>query len=275
MRNGCLVGMAFVLVAAVVMFGCGSSKPINPAGAGGSAAGPDGASEAADNGGAGGGTETGGGHALRFDGVNDQIVFPTGGASEQSYTAEVWFRSTVTTGMLVEVFSTNGADRSLYLKDGSVCFYVFTPAYSETCSTSTTLNDGTWHHAAGVLGAGGQNLYVDGAPARSATAVTSSAFVTDTKLRAGYGYIGPNGPRVYFAGDLDEIRLWNVERTASEIATARATNIDPATAGLQGYWKLDGEGTLSAARDATPNGYDGPLTGFALNPSPWVTPGAF
>jgi len=230
------------------------------------------------SGGNGGGSAgSAGNHALRFDGASDQVAFPTGGADEHAYTVELWFRSAAMTGMLVEVFSTTdgGADRSLYLKNGAVCFYVFTPAYSELCTTSTTLNDGAWHHAAGVLGTNGQHLYVDGAPEASAAGVTSSAFTTDTELRAGYGYIGPNGPLIHLAGDLDEIRLWNAERTAGEIAAARATEINPATTGLQGYWKLDDGGTSTTARDATAHGYDGTLMGFTFTPSPWVTPGAF
>jgi hypothetical protein len=214
-------------------------------------------------------------HALRFDGVGSLVVFPTGGADEHAFTAEVWFKTDAPTGMLVEVFATSGADRSLYLKSGAVCFYVFTPAYSELCTASTSLNDGVWHHAAGVLGANGQHLYVDGAEKGSAANVTSSAFDFDMAFRAGYGHIGPNGALVYFAGELDEIRLWSTERAAADIAAARATAIDPATAGLQGYWKLDESGASTTAKDATSHGYDGTLMSFKVDPSPWVTPGAF
>jgi hypothetical protein len=268
----------------------GSSKPLMTQGSGGTSGGAGGADGlAGDQGGSGGSAGTGGSggvggsggsaanvnHALRFDGLADEVVFPTGGADEHAFTVELWFKTDAPTGMLVEVFANTGADRSLYLKSGAVCFYVFTPAFSELCTASTPLNDGAWHHAAGVLGANGQHLYIDGAEQGSAPAVTSSAFDFDMSFRAGYGYIGPNGDLVHFAGVLDEIRLWSTERAATDIAAARATEIDPATAGLQGYWKLDDGGASTKAKDATSHGYDGTLMGFKTDPSPWTTPGAF
>jgi hypothetical protein len=253
---------------------------VGTAGQGGSGGGAGAAGGQGGSGGAGGtggsaGATGGGNHALRFDGIGDVVVFPTGGADEHAFTEEVWFKTDAPTGMLLEVFATAGADRSLYLKGGAVCFYVYTPAFSELCTASTSLNDGVWHHAAGVLGANGQHLYVDGTEKASALSVTSSAFDFDMSFRAGFGYIGPNGPMVHFAGQLDEIRLWTTARLAAEIAEARTIELDPATPGLQGYWKLDDGGASITAKDATSHGYDGVLMNFQVDPSPWVTPGAF
>jgi hypothetical protein len=285
-----------VMLLNVLGLGCGSSSTPLPShgsagnsggsgGVGGTSGGQGGSGANAGNGGAGGSGGSGGAgggagaaagnHALRFDGVDTVVVFPTGGADEQAFTAEVWFKTDAPTGMLVEVFADSGADRSLYLKSGAVCFYVFTPAYSELCTAATLLNDGVWHHAAGVLGANGQHLYIDGQEEGSAAAVTSSAFNFDTGFRAGFGYIGPNGAMVHFAGELDEIRLWSAERTAAQISAARAMEIDPATMGLQGYWKLDESGASLTAKDSTSHGFDGTLMSFKVDPSPWVTPGAF
>lgn len=136
-----------------------------------------------------------------------------------------------------------------------------------------TYNDGAWHHAAGVLGASGQRLYVDGAVKQEAAGVTASAFSSDSAFRAGYGYIGPNGPLTYFTGDIDEIRLWNVARTANEIASDRAKIIAPSTPGLQGYWRLDETGTSTTAADLTTGANNGTLQN--LDASPWISPGAF
>ncbi|MBP9113614.1 MAG: LamG domain-containing protein [Polyangiaceae bacterium] len=214
------------------------------------------------------------GNALRFDGVNDMISFTTaaGNVSETAFSSELWFRSTTMTGMLLEVFGA-GADRSIYLKDGKLCFYVYTPGFSYACSTAN-FNDGSWHHVAATLGAvGGQNLYVDGVLQSTQAATKASAFTSDSTVRAGYGYIGAVGVLTYFAGDLDEIRVWNVERTATEIASNRATTINPATAGLQYYWKLDETGTSTTTADSKGGAYTGTLTGFSTAPSPWI-PGA-
>ncbi|MCK6537913.1 MAG: LamG domain-containing protein [Polyangiaceae bacterium] len=214
--------------------------------------------------------------ALRFDGTNDVVNLSTaaGAASETAFSSELWFRSVKQTGMLLEVHG-GGADRSLYLDAGKVCFYVYTPSYSTICTTAATYADGVWHHAAGTLGAAGQYLYVDGASAASAPAVKTSAFSGDTGFRAGYGYIGPNGVLTYFAGDLDEIRVWSVQRTASEINASKSVTISPTTTGLQGYWKLDETGGATVAADATTPAHNGTLVGFTASPSPWISPGAF
>ena len=216
------------------------------------------------------------GRALRFDGVNDLVNLYTNNAlaDQDSFTSEVWFRSSAATGMFLEVFGA-GADRSLYLRNKKVCFYVYIGGFSEICTTAETYNDGAWHHAAGTLGADGQILYVDGEPAATAVNVKASVFANDSGLRAGYGYIGPNGVLTFLNGDLDDIRLWNVQRTAAEIKNNRNAPVDPTTTGLQANWRLDEVGTATKASDSTSGNLQGSLQGFTFDPSPWIANGAY
>jgi Concanavalin A-like lectin/glucanases superfamily len=146
---------------------------------------------------------------------------------------------------------------------------------TQVCTTAATYGDDAWHHAAGTLGAGGVNLYVDGVLAASSTATTSSTFASDTDFRLGLGHTSFNSATIYFHGDLDEVRVWSVELAASEIAANYMQTIDPATSGLQGYWMLEESGSSSVAHDATSGAHDGQLTNFTFTPSPWISPGAF
>jgi len=232
---------------------------------------------ASEMGGAGG--DSADGHALLLDGIDDYVKLPAaaGAANEAAFSSELWFKTSAPTGMLLEVYSTvqTGADRSLYLRTGKVCFYVYAPSYSELCTQAGTFGDAAWHHAAGTLGPSGQLLYVDGSLEGSVATVTASAFNFDTGFRAGYGYIGPNGPLTYFAGELDEIRIWSTQRSAADVAANMGQSIDPATSGLQGYWKLDESAETTIALDATAGGHDGMLLNLSFTPSPWVSPGAF
>jgi Concanavalin A-like lectin/glucanases superfamily len=217
--------------------------------------------------------------ALRFDGLTAYVRLPAspGGASNTAFSSELWFKTTAQTGVLFEVYSDNpvGADRSTYLKNGQVCFYVFTALASEVCTNGAPLNDGVWHSVAATLGVDGQLVYVDGVLSAMSPTVTASQFTYDTAFRLGCGYLGPMGPLTFFQGDLDEVRVWSVERSPAELAAGRRQSIDPATPGLQGYWKLDESGTTAIAPDSTAAAHDGTLIGFSFNPSPWVTPGAF
>jgi Concanavalin A-like lectin/glucanases superfamily len=217
--------------------------------------------------------------ALAFNGSSTLVTLPTadGGASLTAFTTELWFKTTAATGMLFEVYSSGavGADRSTYVKNGTVCFYVYTPSYSEICTSATTYDDGVWHNVASTLGSSGQFLYVDGTLQAAASTVTSSAFNYATGLRLGYGYLGPNGPLTFLAGDIDEVRLWSVQRSAQDLTANRGHAIDPATPGLEGYWKLDESGSASIAIDSVTPPHNGTLVGFTFTSSPWITPGAF
>lgn len=216
--------------------------------------------------------------ALSFDGVDDWVHLPAaaGGASETAFSVELWFRSTAATGNMFEVYNAGGgADRFLSLNDGKVCFYVYASPITQVCTAAATYGDSAWHHAAGTLGTGGVNLYVDGAPAASSTAITASTFTGDTDFRLGMGHTAYVSGIVYFQGDLDEVRVWSVERSAADIAASYRQTVSALTSGLQGYWKLDETGTASVAVDATSGGNDGQLTNFTFTPSPWVHPGAF
>lgn len=217
--------------------------------------------------------------ALQLDGVDDYVAMTTdsdGGPSETAFSEELWFKTTTTLGTMIEVYgSGGGADRFIYTENGKVCFYVYGPA-TTICSTNAGFNDGNWHHAAATLGVtGGQQIYVDGNLEGTLSTTTHSTFTGGDLVRLGWGHYAFNSALVYFDGRLDEVRLWKVERSAAEIAANYRRTIDPATPGLQGYWRLDESGDAGTAKDETSGAHDGVLMNFSFSPSPWVGPGAF
>jgi len=216
--------------------------------------------------------------ALVFDGVNDiaSVTVPDGGANEAAFSVETWFKTSSLTGTFFEVEG-SGADRFLFLLNGKVCFYVYAPPNTATaCSTTATYNDGVWHHAAGTLGGvGGTRVFVDGAPAGASALPVASTFTADTIFAIGYGHTGFLSAANYFHGELDDMRVWSVERSPAEIAANYKKTLAPMTAGLQAYWKLDETGSATKAVDSSGNGHDATLTNFTFTTSPWVGPGAF
>jgi hypothetical protein len=213
------------------------------------------------------------GTALHIEGAAFGLVGLN--ANEVAFTSEAWFRTTSPTGMIFEVYNGGplGADRSTYLTGGNVCFYVYTPSFSFACTTGGGFDDGQWHHVASTLGPAGQFLFVDGV-LHASNATTSSAFNYDNSIRLGLGFTNPGTlQQTVLSGDIDEVRLWSVQRTAADITATWFTTVDPATPGLQGNWKLDGATTDRALIDSTGNNAAGTVFNYDANFDPWV-PGA-
>ncbi len=79
----------------------------------------------------------------------------------------------------------------------------------------------------------------------------------------------------FYSGLMDDVRIWNVARTASEIAANMNVELTGGEAGLVAYWKLD-EGSGDTAFDATSNAHDmrlGSATGHDDADPAWVSPG--
>jgi hypothetical protein len=79
----------------------------------------------------------------------------------------------------------------------------------------------------------------------------------------------------YYSGLIDEVRIWNVARTASEIAETMNVSLTGSEPGLVAYWSMN-EGEGDTAFDITGNGHDmrlGATVGPDEDDPTWVWPG--
>jgi len=82
--------------------------------------------------------------------------------------------------------------------------------------------------------------------------------------------IGREGPEwKQYAGALDEVRLWNVARTAGELQGARTLELSGTEPGLVAYWRFN-EGAGMGSADATAGGH----TATLFNGVTWMAGGA-
>jgi hypothetical protein len=123
---------------------------------------------------------------------------------------------------------------------------------NHTVSTSvTTLSPSTWHHAAATFVASTRTLtlYLDGAQA--AQGILGARTTAGNTLPVEIGRNG-NGSSAW-RGKLDDLRIWNVVRTATEISTSFRSELGSAPATLVGNWKFnEGGGTTAADSTASP-----------------------
>ena len=138
-------------------------------------------------------------------------------------------------------------------------------------STITISNLNAWHHVAVAVQPSGSTyaayLYIDGVQAGSAT---NAAFgllnpaSTTYPLNLGISWANTG----QFNGQIDEVRLWTVRRTAAQIRDNRGAPLDGGTAGLQLYYKFD-DGSGTTATESTPNHLHGTISNPAVPNPTW------
>jgi alpha-tubulin suppressor-like RCC1 family protein len=112
---------------------------------------------------------------------------------------------------------------------------------------------GAWVHLAVVANGTAAQVYVNGLPAGT----TSNGFGTLIGLPLNLGSDGVGG---FFAGQMDEVRIWKVTRSPTDIRNNVSRALAGTEPGLVGYWRFD-EGVGFVANDATTNALNGVLDG--------------
>lgn len=160
-----------------------------------------------------------------FDGSTDYVTMPDAWTNPQTFTTEVWFRTTSAQGVLVG-FSNSllglvslNYDRHVYLAStGQLVFGV--GSGNTTIVSPGTYTDGSWHQAVATLGSTGMRLYVDGALVASNTAVTAAQSYTGYWRFAAGPLTGwsPASGGSYFRGQLAWGAAYPTTLSASDVA---------------------------------------------------------
>ena len=135
------------------------------------------------------------------------------------------------------------------------------------------IGPGEWHHAAVTYDGRVWRLYLDGNLDQELDLGVDVAPRWDSIQHAAIGSAvtsssanPPAAPAGFFAGDVDEVRIWNVARTQAEIQAAMTSELTTGT-GLIGRWGLnEGTGTIAV------NSIAGSPNGTLTNGPTWVLP---
>ena len=123
--------------------------------------------------------------------------------------------------------------------------------------------DGVWHHAAATYDGTTWRLYLDGA---LQTQLVVGAFtpqfnsIQHAALGSALNSTGGIGSQTqgFFGGTLDEVRIWNVARSAAQILAGKNVEI-PSAPGLLGRWGFND--LCGAMLDSSGNGQHGTISG--------------
>ncbi|MHC4956028.1 MAG: LamG-like jellyroll fold domain-containing protein [Planctomycetota bacterium] len=199
--------------------------------------------------------------ALGFDGLDDWVDFGAGPKASAPFTLEAWVKPTRASTRTQLIAGPYGADRlgcffgaGFFLRPGAdnttpgALAFVLGLA---GCGNDDVIDGpvptlGQWYHLAGTYDGSTMRFFVDGTLVGELENIDYTPF---PRFVAGCGYNeNAGGADVFFAGEIDDLRHWNVVRTGTEIAQTRSQALQGDEVGLAAYWNFD-EGAGQVANE--------------------------
>ncbi|MBF0327280.1 MAG: tandem-95 repeat protein [Alphaproteobacteria bacterium] len=165
------------------------------------------------------------------------------GVSYSTATYEAWIKTT-TAGTWVGIISdqVTGSQGSLTLaikNTGVLGFEAWQPAGARTYTGTTAITDGQWHHVAATWDGTTGAIYVDGMLENS-TLTTNAGTMANFAINNQTLVVGANSSLGgTFTGSIDEVRVWNTVRTATEIKTNMSRALEGDTPGLYASYDFE------------------------------------
>ncbi|MFP4283807.1 MAG: LamG-like jellyroll fold domain-containing protein, partial [Opitutales bacterium] len=203
------------------------------------------------------------GTSLRFAGETDRVDLPAAvldGA--EALTVEFWLRGRPDgRGVLSAAHAGESNEFLLYLLNSTtVRLHDRGPSFDWTVPP---IDEATWRHYAVVRDpiAGTLELFVDGDSMGTKATTLPALTVEHLVLGQDQDTVG-GGYQTHqaFIGHLDDLRVWSVARSASEIQDNRSAVLNGDESDLTAYWRFN-EGSGTVASDETVQQYDGTLVG--------------
>jgi hypothetical protein len=185
-------------------------------------------------------------NTLAFDGTNDYVSLPAtinNQITTNNITVEGWFYIEAIgfeVNLIGERYDApvdNEQKFGLYSGGSTNIVATFTSATSgfQFVTSPRVLN--AWVHIAATYDGLNLRLYYNGAQVAVQPVVGSLPTANNSFWTLGNNTDAPQSTE--FRGRMDEIRIWNVTRTAAEILANYKLQVAPATPGLVAYYKMD------------------------------------
>lgn len=224
-------------------------------------------------------------NALDFDGVDDKVDCGNDTSVQingKTITLEAWIYPTA--------WKTNAYDGNVICKEyntsnygymlrvgagGKLNFAIGDGSWHEITTANTILSLNTWQHIAGTYDGTKMRVYLNGSAVDSSSVSVSISSTPGVNL-----LIGAHSSYVrFYQGMIDEVRIWNICRSQSQLYNGMSSEICSKTNGLRAYYKFNqgkaGGNNLTVKTLSDFSGYNnkGTLTAFALSGSGsnWLT----
>jgi len=198
--------------------------------------------------------------AITLDGSGDYVDLGQPDLMPTAYTLEAWiFRQPNSIGLECLVSKdgrVGGGNWSIHWSiDGSNHQRIHHSSQSAvTDNTAIPLEE--WVHIAIVFTGSQFTFYTNGVKGKSFGYGASTQPVQPWR-------VGIGASSELFKGLIDDVRIWDIARTETEIKATMNRSLTGNETGLVGCWKFDEAAGSDTASDSTPNGYDGTPQGDA------------
>lgn len=181
-------------------------------------------------------------NALNFDGTNDFVQTNYSGVLASSdRTFEAWVNvssSAPSSNLTILDYGLNAVgSRNTFLVDANRGIrFVSGGTNANISSTSGAVTPGQWAHVAFVMNSGTGFLYVNGVQVGTGSLTTVNTPSGNANVTIGQRVSGGSIP---FEGNIDEVRIWDVARTPSEIMANMNAELCSYPSSLKAYYKFN------------------------------------
>lgn len=221
---------------------------------------------------------TGAGNCLSFDGTSDYVEVADDNSLDitNAITISAWIMLDNTSGVqgIVSKYDSGPGDESYSLSmtsagDEFQLFVTSTGAgwpYTYIASDNVNFQTNRWYHVAGTynsVGTDNIHLFVNGEEVAGTITNNDGGAgtieVTTVPVLIGGFYEPPITPHRPFDGKIDEVRIWNVARSESQIQQDMCKKLTGSESNLAAYWNMNDATSTSDTNvdDLTSNGNDG------------------
>jgi len=162
-------------------------------------------------------------------------------------TAECWVKTSTDNGTSIVLAVNDGSTETFQLyKIASDNGYKFAiraggSFYASDIIPEASIEDGDWHHLAGVYDGSNIHIYLDGSEYGTANAATGN-LNTSNPAPFCMAYRA-SGPDLFWDGQIDDVRVWDDARSEAEIDDNKSIELTGSEANLALYAKFNNNNT--------------------------------
>ena len=185
-----------------------------------------------------------------FDGVDDYVdIGSPASLNLSTISISAWIKTT-NNGNIVGSDDQSLGRRFIFqiLISGELRFYYWnTSSVAKNIVSTTTLNDGNWHHVMAINNGTDLKLYIDGTLDNSSLDGGNIKPYTSTPIHIGdRSYASSRG---HFNGSIDEVAIWSSDQSANASAIGSTVPTDLTSYNPLGWWRMGDGSTYPTIND--------------------------